>query len=47
MAKIAKEIEIDGENVIVDTTNMSSEHISMLKIAVEEKGFTENVIFWP
>ena len=36
-----------GENVIVDTTNMSSEHIETLQNAVDTKGLTDNVIFWP
>jgi hypothetical protein len=36
-----------GENVIVDTTNMSSEHIEALQNAVDTKGLTDNVIFWP
>ena len=36
-----------GENVIVDTTNMSVEHIDALQNAVDTKGLTDNVIFWP
>lgn len=36
-----------GENVIVDTTNMSVEHINALQNAVDTNGLTDNVIFWP
>ncbi|MCM1006333.1 MAG: HINT domain-containing protein [Ruminococcus flavefaciens] len=36
-----------GENVIVDTTNMSVEHIEALRNAVDTNGLTDNVIFWP
>ncbi len=36
-----------GENVIVDTTNMSVEHIDALQNAVDTNGLTDNVIFWP
>ena len=45
-AKILNEIK-QGENVIVETTNMSSEHINALKNEINKIGLKTNVIFWP
>ncbi len=46
LAKIVDEIK-QGENVIVETTNMSSEHINALKNEINKIGLKANVIFWP
>ncbi len=45
-AKILNEIK-QGENVIVETTNMSSEHINALKNEINKIGLKTNVIFLP
>ena len=37
----------EGEKVIVDTTNMSYEHISELKAAITSLGMDNDVIYWP
>jgi len=46
MESINRELNT-GENVIVDTTNMSVDHINALQNAVDTNGLTDNVIFWP
>ena len=46
MRTINKSLE-KQENVIVDTLNMSQEHITELKAAVKANGIDDKVIFWP
>ena len=47
MKRIIEEIFEDGENVIVDTTNMSPQHISELINEIISQNLTDHVIFWP
>lgn len=44
--QIEKELE-KGENVIIDTTKMSKQHIQELKQAIEEKKLGERILWWP
>ena len=40
-------LELDiGENVIVDTAKMSHEHISQLKVALNDLGVADRVLWW-
>ena len=43
---IEKELSV-GENVIVDTTSMSEEHINSLIEAINKLGLDNKIIFWP
>ena len=36
-----------NENVIVDTSNMSVNHISELTNEINIRGLADNILFWP
>lgn len=46
MNTINKSLE-EGENVIIDTTNMTSEHVSELIEEIQKQGLENNILFWP
>ena len=46
MNTIIKSLE-EGENVIIDTTNMTSEHVSELIEEIQKQGLENNILFWP
>ena len=46
MESIYGEINSD-ENVIIDTSNISSEHLIELKNAINLNGLEDSIIFWP
>lgn len=37
----------ESENVIIDTSNMSSEHITELITEIKNQGLESNILFWP
>lgn len=46
LAKIGDELD-RGENVIVDTSKMSNKDLNALQAGVEEKGWSDRVVWWP
>lgn len=46
MNTINKSLE-EGENVIIDTINMTPEHISELIEEIQRQGLENNILFWP
>lgn len=46
MNTINKSLE-EGENVIIDTTNMTSEYVSELIKEIQKQGLENNILFWP
>jgi Domain of unknown function (DUF4280) len=46
IGQIEKEFS-KGENVIVDTTKMSSQHIDELRKAIQEKNMSSRILWWP
>lgn len=36
----------ESENVIIDTSNMSSEHITELITEIKNQGLESNILFW-
>ena len=44
---IIKKSLFEGENVIVDTSNMSTEHISELMNEIKNQGLDDRILFWP
>jgi uncharacterized membrane protein YgcG len=46
MSSIRREIMV-GENVMVDTRHLSTEHVQELQEAVRSAGLDEQVLFWP
>jgi hypothetical protein len=46
IAKVESEI-IKGENVIIDTSYLSQDHIKQLRAALKEKGIDHKVKWWP
>lgn len=45
--KAIKKSLSENENVIVDTSNMSKEHILELKKAIKTQGIDDKILFWP
>lgn len=37
----------ENENVIIDTSNMSPEHIIELTTEIKNQGLENNILFWP
>lgn len=46
VGKIASELD-KGENVILDTTNLSAEHAQQLRDAVAANGWTDRILWYP
>lgn len=46
LTQIEKEFD-KGENVILDTTKMSRQHIEELRKAIEEKNMGDKILWWP
>ena len=46
MNTIKKSLD-ENENVIVDTSNMSPDHIVELTTEIKNQGLENNILFWP
>ncbi len=44
---IIKKSLSENENVIIDTSNMSKNHIIELKVEIEKQGLENSILFWP
>ena len=46
MNNVEKELR-SGHNVIIDTCNLSVEHLEELRTEIERRGYADRVVYWP
>lgn len=46
MNNVEKELR-SGHNVIIETGNLSVEHLEELRTEIERRGYSDRVVYWP